>query len=38
MFLNKILLCLRGQTCENLGESSTEEIGTQIQEIDEPSL
>ena len=26
MFLNKILLRLRGQTRENLGESSTEEM------------
>jgi hypothetical protein len=30
MFLDKILLRLRGQTRENLGESSIEEYGTQI--------
>ena len=39
MFLDKILLCLRGQTRENLGESSNEENGTQIfKEVDQPSL
>ena len=35
MFLDKILLHLRGQTRENLSESSTEEIGSQIfKEVD----
>ena len=36
MFLDKVLLRLRGQTCENLGESSTQENGTQIyKEVDQ---
>lgn len=39
MFLDKILLRLRGQTRENLGESSTNKIRTQIFiDIDESSL
>jgi hypothetical protein len=39
MFLDKILLRLRGQTCENLGESRTQEIGTQtFKDVDQSSL
>ena len=39
MCLDEILLCLRGQTCENLGESSTQDNGTQIfKKVDRPSL
>ena len=39
MFLDEILLRLKGQTRENLRESCTEEIEPQIsKEIDGPSL
>ena len=39
MFLDKILLRLRWQTCENLGESRTQENETQtIKEVDQSSL
>jgi hypothetical protein len=39
MILDKSLLRLRGQTREDLGESSTQENGTQIfKKEDQPSL
>ena len=39
MFFDKILLRLRGQTCENLGESIIQGNGTQIfKKVNQPSL